>query len=107
MARYGMKSKAEEPGDDEDLTGSDDESAIREPRPEPGMELASSYRDEGGMIVPEVRMIYATPPPPSAPPLAVLCTGCRNPIPTGEALLDRQQRPWCSNECHQDWKDAV
>lgn len=107
MARHGVKPRPEEPGDDEDMGADENDISIRPPVMEPGMELASGYRDEGGMIVPEVRMIYSTPPPPPAAPPMAICTGCRNPIPVADVLLDAQHRPWCSNECHQDWKDAV
>lgn len=108
MARFGSRAstkREEVPGIDEEITGNDD-SAIREPRPEPGTELAGRYRDEGGMIVPEVRPVYATPPPAPTTPVEAICTGCRCPIPVGETLLDAQRRPWCSNECHADWSGA-
>jgi hypothetical protein len=106
MARYGVKKAEveEQPGMDDGGMGADDFAAM--PVAEPGTEIVGSIRDEGGRIVPEVRPIYATPPQPASV-AGVICTGCKRPIPVGSVLTDNANRPWCSSECHADWKDAV
>lgn len=102
MARFGAKPArrvAEEPGFD------NPEDEVQAFKPEPGTEIVGPVRDEGGLIVPEVRPVYAGAPV-VATVSTVLCTGCKKPIPIGDVLMDPLVRPWCSPECHADWGGA-
>jgi hypothetical protein len=102
MARHGLKAKPveEQPGLDDGGLGGDDFAV--QLHPEPGTEIVGNFRDEGGLVVPEVRPVYAAPPLPASVS-EVTCTGCRRPIPVGSVLLGADSRPWCSPECHADW----
>lgn len=99
MSRHGVKTKPveEQPGLDDGGMGGDDM-----PHAEPGTEIVGAFRDGGGLIVPEVRPVYLTPPQPAAAS-EVTCTGCSRPIAVGQVQVDAKSRPWCSSECHADW----